>query len=218
VKKAILVDIDDCIIDVTNRKAKIFSFILNRKITKKDVIGKRTAEVLSQYVNQKEIQKYRKRFWEIAFCLDKIGLNFLKYDKPVPYSRKVLRKISNNYEILYISSRIESMLNISIEQLKKFNFPYYNNVYHASDSYFLMDIKSARSDVLSKIPKNYEYFCVIDDMPDNFELYKLIKIPHIVGFLRYVVLDEKQYWLNGATYVFKNWKNFPFEIFNDTKK
>jgi len=59
---------------------------------------------------------------------------------------------------------------------------------------------------------------VIDDMPDNFELYKLIKIPHIVGFLRYVVLDEKQYWLNGATYVFKNWKNFPFEIFNDTKK
>jgi hypothetical protein len=210
-RKAILVDIDDCILDITVRKAKIFSLILGKRFKREQVIGKKVVEFLREHVNENEILEYRKRFWEIAFCIDPLGIELLKHDKPVPYSRVVLKRLSKYFEIIYITNRLESMKDITINELKRYNFPNYYKAYFASDSYMLKDIKITRSDTLSKLPKEFDYICVIDDMPDNFPLYKSLEIPIIIGFMKYIVLDENLFKKNGASYVIKDWKDFPFE-------
>jgi hypothetical protein len=210
--KGILVDIDDCILNVTRRKAAIYSYLLNKKITVKDVIGKRTAEFLSNYLPPNKIEEYREKFWKIALCLEKEGYKFIDLDKPEPYSRQILRKLSKKFIIVYISNRLESMKHISISQLKKFNFPYYENVYHADDQTFLSSTTEGRKSVLSKIPK-LNYVVVIDDLPENYYHYKNLGIPKIIGFMKYIVLDEKKFYNNGANYVIKSWKDFPLNDF-----
>lgn len=214
-RKAILVDIDDCILDITVRKARIFSLLIGKRFKKEDVIGKRVVEFLKDYVKEEELQEYRRRFWEIAFCIDPFGLDLIKHDKPVPYSRVVLKRLSKFFEIIYISNRIENMKGITINELKRFNFPNYDKVFLASDTYMLKEIRTTRSDSLSKLPKDYDYVCVIDDMPENYPLYKALRIPIIVGFMKYIVLDEELFKVNGASYVMKSWRDFPFELLAD---
>ncbi len=210
--KGILVDIDDCILNVTRRKAAIYSYLLNKKIKVKEVIGKRTAEFLSKYLPSSKIEKYREKFWRIALCLENEGYKFIDLDKPEPHSRRILRILSKKFTIVYISNRLESMKQITISQLKKFNFPNYTHVYHADNETFLSNPLEGRKSVLSKIPK-LDYVAVIDDLPENYRYYKILNIPKIIGFMKYIVLDEKKFYENGANYVIRSWKDFPLNDF-----
>jgi len=211
-KRVILVDIDDCIIDVSKRKAAIYSYLLNKKIKVNEVIGKRTSEFLREHVKEDLVEEYRVKFWEIALCLDEIGKKFLNLDRPVPYAKQVLKKLSKKYNIIYISNRIESMKDITIEELKKFDFPSPTSVYHADDSTFLNSLQVGRINVLSKLPK-VKIFTVIDDLPENYIHYKQLNVNYIIGFLKYIVLDKKKFYEMGANFVIESWKDFPLNLF-----
>jgi len=211
-KKALLVDVDDCILDVTRRKRAIFKLLLGRNLKIKEIIGKRTAEVLANYVQREKIPEYRYKFWSIALCIDPIGKNYIHLDRPVPYSRYILRKLAKKYEIFYITNRLESMHEITMNTLKKFNFPFYWNLFSADDYTFIKN-ENGRKTVLAKLPRDKEYIAVVDDLPENFTYYKQLNIPEIIGFMRFIVLDKDKFFEAGATYVMCDWKEFPLEKF-----
>ncbi len=207
-KKAVIIDIDDCILNLTKRKSAIFSYLLKRKITVSEVIGKRTVDVLRKYLPEDKISEYRFKFWEIALCINEVGKKFIDLDEPVPFSRYIIKKLSKKYEIFYITNRIESMKDITTYTLKKFNFPYYENNIHADDYTFYKN-ENGRKSIISKLPKEYEYLLVVDDLPENFQFYKEINVNEIIGFMKYIILDKKLFYENGATLVIESWKDFP---------
>ncbi|HLI46344.1 MAG TPA: hypothetical protein VKU94_04045 [Geobacterales bacterium] len=209
-KKSILIDVDDCILDVTRRKRAIFSILLGRRITIKEIIGKRTVEVLINYLPKEKVSEYRHKFWSIALCVDPIGKEFIHLDRPVPFSRRILRILSRKYEIFYITNRIASMHEITLNTLKKFGFPFYWNLISADDYTFLKS-ENGRKTVIAKLPKDREYIAVVDDLPENYTYYKQMNIPEIIGFMKYIVLDERKFLENGATYVMSDWREFPLD-------
>jgi len=211
-KKAILIDIDDCILNTIKRKKAIFEFLLKKKVPVSEIIGKRTAEILSKYVSIEKVPEYRFKFWSIALCVDPIGEKFLYLDEPEPYARYILRKLSNKYEIFYITNRLVSMQKYTELTLKKFNFPKYWNIISADDYTFFKN-ENGRKTVIKKLPAEYEYTSVVDDLPENYIYYKQINIKKIIGYMKYIVLDEKSFYDHGASLVIKSWKEFPLKQF-----
>lgn len=211
-RTAVLIDIDDCIINNLRRKKAILEYILNRRVKYKDIIGKRIVETLSLYLPKEKVPEFNRKFWEIALCVEEIGRNFLHLDKAEPYSRKVIKKLSNKFEIIYITNRLERMKEDTTLSLKRLGFPNYEMNFHADDHTFY-ERENARRNVLSKLPKEYEYVFVVDDIPENFKAYLEFGISNILGFMKYVETDENKYYLNGAKLVFKSWKDFPLTIY-----
>jgi hypothetical protein len=173
---------------------------------------------------KKNAKEFQERFWNILLCIEEIGNESLKLHEPIPHAAGILQEWSNACVIVYITGRTENMRSNTLSELKKFGFPAKNTkLFMFTDKDFARakgldssgpTLADARSNLMTRISKNYTIIRVIDDYPGYFDTYLKFKIPDRIGILRPKKYTQHHYVQRGATRVVESWK----ELENDPPK
>jgi phosphoglycolate phosphatase-like HAD superfamily hydrolase len=203
-KQVILVDIDGTILNFLKRKAKVLQD-LGVAVPFEEVGRYHSSEIISKYVNPEEEHKLE-LYRRIMLCLDERGLEYLKLDEPQPFAAEVLSCWAVDHQITYITGRLESTRKATIEQFKKFSFPFDDSIFMAKMSEAFDPPERVKRRILKEI-KDIKPSFVIDDLPRLFEVYKSAGIKERVGFCTgFYGYTPKLYLQHGATKVIKSWK------------
>jgi len=208
---AIVVDIDDTIIDTERRRYAAWCRVLDREIPRQEVESQGSQEILKKYAfSNREIWE---KFWMLTLCVEESGADLIDLDKPIPCASEVLQNWSKNYKLIYLTGRTENMRQLTLDELKKFGFPTHRTdleMFTLNDwmNYFSSQssVVDTRSTIFSKILKRYNVIRVVDDYPGFFAAYRKHPVPDKVGLLRKKRYSPQDYIANGATRVVENWK------------
>jgi hypothetical protein len=145
--------------------------------------------------------------------LEEGGADLLELDSPIPYASKVLESWGRSHKLVYITGRTENMRQLTLDQLRRFEFPTNRTdleMFNLKDWIsFFSSVSSAiktRSQIFSSILKRYNVVRVVDDFPDFFYAYKKYHVPDKVGLLRKKRFSHRDYLANGATRVVESWR------------
>jgi len=208
---AIVVDIDDTLVDTEHRRNAAWRRVLGREIPMKVTESSGSREILRKYAFSD--RRIWEKFWLLLLCLEEGGADLLKLDSPIPYASKVLRSWSASHKLIYITGRTENMRQLTLEELRRFGFPTSRadlEMFTLKDWISFLSSASSviktRSEVFSSILKRYNVVRVVDDFPDFFDAYKQFNVPDKVGLLRKKRFSRQDYLANGATRVVENWR------------
>jgi hypothetical protein len=207
---AIVVDIDDTIIDTERRRYAAWCRVLGREIPRQEVESQGSLEILRKYAfSNREVWE---KFWMLTLCIEEGGADLIELDRPIPYASEVLQNWSKDYKLAYLTGRTENMRQLTLDELRKFGFPTHgtdlemfalNDWMNYSSQSSVVEI---RSTLFSKILKRYNVIRVVDDYPGFFAAYRKHPVPDKVGLLRKKRFSPQDYLANGATRVVENWK------------
>jgi hypothetical protein len=207
---AIVVDIDDTIIDTERRRYAAWCRVLGREIPRQEVESQGSLEILRKYAfSNREVWE---KFWMLTLCIEEGGADLIELDRPIPYASEVLQNWSKDYKLAYLTGRTENMRQLTLDELRKFGFPTrgtdlemfaLNDWMNYSSQSSVVEI---RSTLFSKILKRYNVIRVVDDYPGFFAAYRKHPVPDKVGLLRKKRFSPQDYLANGATRVVENWK------------
>ncbi len=208
---AVVIDIDDTIVDTERRRHAAWCRALDREIPLQEVESQGSLEILIKYgFSDKKIWR---RFWMLTLCVEEGGADLLELDKPIPYASRVLQKWNENYKLTYLTGRTKNMRQLTLDELRRFGFPTSGTELEMFTVKDWMNYFSSRSSVLktrsrifSKILKRHKVIRVVDDYPDFFIAYRKHPIPDKIGLLRKKRFSRQDYLTNGATRVVENWK------------
>ena len=209
---AIVVDVDDTIIDTERRRHAAWCQVLDRDIPMHDVESHGSREILRRYgFSDRRIWK---EYWMLTLCIEEGGADLLDFDKPIPYAEEVLQNWSENYKLVYLTGRTENMRQLTLDQLRKFEFP---NRGTDLEMFTLKDwtrffsssasVIKTRAKIFSSVLKRYNVIKVVDDYPSFFAAYRNYPVPDRIGLLRKKRFSRQDYLDNGATRVVENWKH-----------
>lgn len=208
---AIVVDIDDTLIDTEYRRHAAWCRVLGRKIPMEVTESSGSREILERYAFSD--QRIWEKFWLLLLCLEEGGADLLELDRPIPYASEVLKNWSTNYKLVYITGRPMNMRQLTLDELKRFEFPTSRTdleMFTLKDWVsFFSSASSAiktRAEIFSLILKRYNVIRVIDDFPNFFAAYKDSPVLDKVGLLRKRRFSRQDYLDNGATRVVENWR------------
>ncbi len=208
---AIVVDIDDTIIDTEHRRHAAWCRVLGREIPRQEVESQGSWEILRKYAFSN--RKVWEKFWMLTLCIEEGGADLIELDRPIPNASKVLQNWSKNYKLIYLTGRTENMRQLTLDELRNFDFPTHKadlEMFTLNDwmNYFSSQSSAVetRSMLFSKILKRYNVIRVVDDYPDFFAAYRQHPVPDKVGLLRRKRYSPQDYLANGATRVVENWK------------
>lgn len=208
---AIVVDVDDTLVDTEHRRNVAWGRVLGREIPIKVTESSGSREILRRYAFSD--QRIWEKFWLLVLCLEEGGADLLELDKPIPYASEVLRSWSANHKLVYITGRTENMRQLTLDELKRFGFPTKRTdleMFTLKDWIsFFSSASSAiktRSEIFSSILKRYNVVRVVDDFPDFFDAYKKYQVPDKVGLLKKKRFKRQDYMANGATRVVEDWR------------
>lgn len=208
---AIVVDIDDTLIDTSRRRYAAWCRVLDREIPMYEVESQGSREILRRYAFSD--RRVWKKFWMLILCFEEGGADLLELDRPIPYAAEVLRNWSENNKLIYLTGRTENMRQLTLDQLKKFEFPTIGTFLEmftlkAWIRFFssTASVIKTRERIFSSILKRYNVIRVIDDYPGFFAAYREHPVPERVGLLRKKRFSRQDYFDNGATRVVENWK------------
>jgi hypothetical protein len=202
----VVVDIDDTLVDTDKRRWKVWCKILNREIPLETIRSLGSRQILERFAfSNKDIWK---EYWGILLCWNESGSDIIELDKPIPFASQVLQKWNEEYKIIYLTGRSQNMRDLTLNELKKFNFPTENvDLVMISqkgwERYFAFKTTPTklRARLFSSIIKRYKIFRVIDDYPVYFPIYKQFKILDRIGLLREKRFSPQDYLSQGATRV-----------------
>lgn len=208
---AVVVDIDDTIVNTERRRHKAWNIVLGREIQLQEVESQSSLETLRKYAfSNAEVWK---KFWMLTLCVDESGADLMELDRPIPYASEVLKKWSENYKLIYLTARTENMRQLTLNELERFGFPTSESrlkMFSLDDwvKYFSLQssVVKTRSIIFSAIAKRHNVIRVVDDYPNFFLAYRRHPVPDKVGLLRKRLYSPQDYLANGATRVVKNWK------------
>jgi hypothetical protein len=208
---AIVVDIDDTLINTERRRNTAWCRVLDREIPMGVTESSGSQEILKRYAFSD--RRIWEKFWLLVLCLEEGGADLLELDSPIPHAHEVLRSWSTSYRLIYITGRIENMRQLTIDQLRKFEFPTYETeleMFTLKDwmSFFTSaaSVMKTRERIFSSILKRYSVIRVVDDYPGFFAAYRRYPVPDKVGLLRRKRFSPQDYLANGAARVVENWK------------
>jgi len=208
---AIVVDIDDTLVDTEHRRNAAWRRVLGREIPMEVTESLGSREILRKYAFSD--QRIWEKFWLLVLCLEEGGAALLELDRPIPYALEVLKSWGASYKLIYITGRTENMRQLTLDQLRRFGFPTSRTdleMFTLKDWIsFFSSASSAiktRSQIFSSILKRYNVVRVVDDFPDFFDAYKKYYVPDKVGLLRKKRFSRQDYLANGATRVVENWR------------
>lgn len=208
---AIVVDIDDTLVGTDHRRHAAWCQVLGREIPLQEVECQGSREILRKYAfSDREIWK---RFWMLTLCVEEGGADLLRLDRSIPHASEALQKWSENYKLIYLTGRTRNMRQLTLDELRRFEFPTsgtelemfsineWMNFYSSQSS-----VVKTRSVIFSKILKRHKVIRVVDDYPGFFAAYRKHPVPDKVGFMRKKRFSHQEYLANGATRVVENWK------------
>ena len=208
---AVVVDIDDTLIDTERRRYVAWCRVLGREIPMYDVESHGSREILRRYAFSD--RRVRKKFWMLILCIEEGGADLLELDRPIPYASEVLQKWNKNYKLIYLTGRTENMWQLTMDELRKFEFPTNGTELEMFTLNDWMNFLSAESSVLetrsvifSGILRRHNVIRVVDDYPGFFVAYRKHPIPDKVGLMRRKRFSPQDYLANGATRVVENWE------------
>ncbi len=208
---AVVVDIDDTIVSTDHRRHAAWCRVLGRGIPLQEVESQSSREILRKYAfSDRETWN---KFWKLTLCFEEGGSDLLELDSPIPFAVEVLQKWSENYKVIYLTGRTENMRQLTLDELRRFNFPTTRvelemftvneliNFFSSESS-----VVETRSAMFSKILKRHKVIRVVDDFPGFFVAYRNHPVSDKVGLLRKKRFSRQEYITNGATRVVENWK------------
>lgn len=208
---AVVVDIDDTLVDTERRRYAAWCRVLGREIPKHEVESHGSLEILRRYAFSDK--KIWKKFWMLTLCIEEGGADLLELDRPIPYASEVLQKWSENYKLIYLTGRTNNMRQLTLDELRRFSFPTSGTeleMFTFKDwmNYFSSQssVVETRSMIFSRIWKRHNVVRVVDDYPGFFVAYRKHPVPDKVGLLRKKRFSRREYLANGATRVVENWK------------
>lgn len=208
---AVVVDIDDTIVNTDRRRHATWCRVLGREIPLQEVESQSSREILGRYAFSN--MKIWKRYWMLTLCVEEEGADLLELDKPFPYASETLQKWSKNYKLIYLTARTKNMRQLTLDQLRRFGFPASGTeleMFTVKDWMNFFSSKSSivetRSRMFSRILKRHNVIRVVDDYPGFFVAYRKHKVPDRVGLLRKKRFSCKEYLDSGATRVVENWE------------
>lgn len=208
---AVVVDIDDTLIDTERRRHSAWCRVLDREIPLHEVESHGSREILKRYAfSDKQVWK---KYWLLTLCVEEGGADLLEFDKPIPYASVVLQNWNKNYKLIYLTGRTENMRQLTLDQLRKFEFPTRGTdlemfTQKAWIQFFssASSVVKTREKIFSSILKRYNVIRVVDDYPSFFAAYRKYPVPDKVGLLRRKRFSPQDYIANGATRVVQNWE------------
>lgn len=208
---AVVVDIDDTLIDTLHRRHAAWCRVLDREVPLHEVELQGSREILRKYAFSDEM--VWRRFWMLILCVEKGGVDLLELDSPIPYASEVLQKWSESYKLVYLTGRTQNMRRLTLDQLRKFGFPTRGTELEMFTLKDWMQVFSSASSVIearskrfSSILKRHNVIRVVDDYPAFFGVYRKYPVPDRVGVLRKNRFSPRDYIDNGATRVVENQK------------
>jgi len=208
---AVVVDIDDTLIDTERRRYTAWCRVLGRKIPRSEVESQGSREILRKYASSN--REVWKKFWMLTLCREEGGVDLLELDKPIPYSLETIQKWSKNYKLIYLTGRTENMRQLTLDELGNFGFPTsgtdlemftltnWMNFFSSQSS-----VVETRSMIFSRILSRQPVVRVVDDYPGFFVAYRKYPVSEKIGLLRKKRFSPQEYLANGATMVVENWK------------
>ncbi len=86
---AVVVDIDDTIVDTDLRRHAAWCRILGREIPLQEVESQSSREILRKYGFSD--RKIWEKFWMLTLCVEEGGGDLLELDKPIPHASESFR-------------------------------------------------------------------------------------------------------------------------------
>ncbi len=219
VMNAVVVDIDDTLVDTRLRMQRIWNLMLSREIPIEAIETLGLEQIFMKFASQDQKAKareFQKRFWSTLLCEEEEGIESLALHKPIPYAADVLHTWSRNTRIAYLTGRTENMRFLTLDELKRFRFPtekielvmfrpedYARPKGENSSGPTLIETKSR---LCAELCERFEVVRVIDDYPGYFPVFTRLKIPDRIGFLHSLKYKSRQYLDKGATRVIRSWK------------
>jgi len=220
---SVVVDIDDTLIDTAKRTQAVWHEILDRDVPLEAVQTLNPQQIFEKYatIDQKaQVNRIQRRFWDIILCIEEVGVDLLKLEEPVPFAAETLQAWSNQCMLVYLTRRIDTTRNLTLQKLTEFGFPVNKAelmMYRLSDYARVrgepagLTLVEARHRLFSSICKRHSVARVVDDYPGYFTIYREFKIPERIGLLRSKLFSKQDYISQGATEVVKGWK----QLLND---
>ncbi|UCH31733.1 MAG: hypothetical protein JSV05_09650 [Candidatus Bathyarchaeota archaeon] len=206
---AIVVDIDDTIVNTNRRRYITWCKVLGREIPFRDVESSSSEEILEKYGDSN--RRIWEKFWMVILCVNEIGVKLLELDKPILHVQEILKKWSEKFKLIYLTARTENMRQLTLYELGKFGFPTIDvelKMFELDDWKNYSSISSVvktRSVKFAEILTDCNVFRVVDDYPDFFQAYNYPSVPDRIGLLRGKRFSKEQYFANGATRVIESW-------------
>jgi len=223
----VVLDIDDTLISTERRMQAIWQRLLDRKIPMKAIKTLNMEQIFSKFASPSQKRRkheLQKGFWDIVLCLDKIGIELLKLDKPIAFAAEILQEWSEQCTLTYLTGRTENTRDLTLDELRRFGFPTENIqlVMFKIEDYEVVrkekpigpTLINGKAKLFSSIAKNRNIVRIIDDYPNYFPIYKQFNVPDRIGLLRSKLFTPQQYINNGATRVIKSWQ----QLRNDPPK
>lgn len=223
----VVVDIDDTLICSDQRMCGVWRAVLNHVIPPEDVATLDLEQIFAKYASQEQkasVGKFQKRFWDIVLCLEKIGIELLELNEPIPHAASVLQRWSEKCKLFYLTGRTENMRELTLTELKKHGFPTNNTKVVMSDIKDFARARGlnpsgptlidARSRLFDSIVREGKVARVVDDYPSYFPIYKESNVPDRIGLLRPKKYSQQQYIDRGVTRVIADW----IELEDDSPK
>lgn len=218
---SVVVDIDDTLLDLSERLRHAMTEILGCVVSRIDMRSMTTAQVFDKYASPEQqdmSEELHKRFWDIILCNEDIGFDLLRYDTPIRDAAKVLDAWNEDFQIVYLTGRIEPTRKHTLSQLREHGFPIEGTqlvMFQTEDYYqagLALGLESigpllieTRSKLFSLIVQHNSILKVVDDFPDYFEVYRKYNIPDLIGFISSPLRKKQSFLDRGATRVARGW-------------
>lgn len=214
---SVVIDIDNTLIDTRARSQRTMNEILSCEVSMHDMRNMTPTQIFAKYASSEQqcmVDELEKRFWDILLCKDDFGFELLCFDEPISHSAKVLESWNEDYQIVYLTGRIEPTREQTLIQLQDYGFPVDNaqlvmsqvGDYHQKESKSMRpEIIKTRSRLFSAILESSSILKVVDDFPDYFTIYRKHGIPELIGLAQLPLHTEQSFLDKGATRVIRCW-------------
>lgn len=206
----VVVDVDGTLVSTRRRIWSAWCNVLGHEIPIETVDSLGSRQILEKY-GSSDPRLWRK-FWAVLLCVDKVGIELLKLDEPVPFAANVLSKWIKQCVLIYLTGRPGIMRDATLEELKNLGFPTDGTqlaMFSLDDWQSFSSVTSlveTRSKVFSSICRQYDVVRVVDDDPRFFTIYRQSGVPDRIGLLRLKRFSPQDYLSQGATRVIESWK------------
>jgi len=217
----VVVDIDDTVVNTQRRIKAVWQHVLGKELDLDAVESLSSRQILERFGGSNE--HAWTHFWSVLRCSNKAGIEFLRFDEPVPFAAEVLKGWSEQYLLIYLTARPENMRLLTLTEFERFGFPTRNArliMFGEKDWNSSMPLESVvevRTRIFSNVASDCDVVRVVDDTPRFFSVYKKFAIPDRVGFLRAKRYAAKDYLNYGATRVVENWRQLQSGMFTPNR-
>jgi hypothetical protein len=197
----------------------IWREVLSREVPLEAVESLEQKQIFLTYASEeqkKSSPKFQRRFWDLVLCLDKLGVELLALDEPVPSAAEVVKEWNRRSEILYVTGRTENTRKLTISELESFDFPIVTTrlfMLRIEDYSGILEenpkgptLAEAKAQLFSSVAVSRRVIRVVDDFPDCFPVYKQLEVPDRIGY-HVKRFPLAKYAEKGATRVVESWSD-----------